>query len=806
MRRPIRVLAPLSALAFAAGACTNAKVAEPKATAVAITVSAPSVVAGNANLIARAQVFDHGVPILGAPVTFTAGSATQSAVTSSADGFASATFSLTVAGATTVSAASNAISDSTTVTVTPADPSALTLEVGNGNQTVDADTGAISWSVTVTDAFANVTNAPAMISVDAPAATIQGTAIANLRTAGTYVVSATVAGFPAVVGSAGLIVTHGAATQVVANVGEGAVGAQQSVDIYCDEKDAWGNATGGTFTAGTDVTTNPATTVTLVSGNHFQASGFLATGTYTAMCSNGTASDAKSFQVVAQNPTNSVVASLSSTIVQAGGATGAGSTTLTCSEVDGFGNPVAATIDATLTDPNGSIFPQAGAGPYTINNLTLLGSWSVTCTDANDNALTDSKQFQVIDTTPPTASITFTGANRLGNTTQTTDKKYAPQTILSFHITAFDQLAVGSEAINVTGPVTVIGSSVHTETSNATSGSFDVQLRVINEAATFSPIVVTAAATDIAGNRTVSATQLTYTVDPAVAFNVAPGAQIRTVYEQAQTATSDPSPLALASTAGDLYLTESDGTNEGSLLRLSTTTSGQVSTVLSDFIPAQTDVPTSGLVSVPGGYGTAGATLFQTLAGNGGEVDEIVAGVPSAFSIAPITDNDLAYGTVGTNMGLFVAEANGLSGFQEIDYLDTTGASTPVWVDTANLLATTVSAVAVEGAGDVLVGSNGGNIVKVTAAGANASTFITVGLGIKDIVLGTGNRALVSANANFVSAYDLTTAAGTNVCSDFNAAGPMAVDGSGALYVADQNVYTPYLSVPVIRIYKVTGY
>lgn len=766
--------------------CTKAKLGDPTPNGITLSADQSRVTADGGAVTVHAQVFEDGVALLNQAVTFSIAGGVSApqvvAFTTSTSGIATTTFTgLRTAGSgsiiATAGASASTISTSTPITVTPGQPSSLALTAVS--QSLTADVGVQTFSTLAKDAFTNtIADAAIGISTDAPGAAVQGTQISNLHIAGSYLIRATVEGFPSVVDSAGFMVTSGAAAQVVGSLGQSAVGQASTLDIYCDEKDPFGNATG--VTAGTVVTTNPASTVASAGGNHFTATAFPTVGASTATCSQGGRTSVRSFQVVAQSATNSIVASLNKTLIQAGAASTA---TLTCKKVDGYGNTIATTFTTANVNAGGSGAVITGANPFTLTGFTSPGIFEATCNDPGATLTANGVTFQVTDTIAPTIT-SLTVAASTGFPGVTPDGKYGPGTSVTFRATATDAGGIASESLGITGPASAQTASSHLESGSPKSTTTDFAVLVSPGATTFSTITIAVQITDRSGNS--SASTISITVDPAAGFKFGTGVtSIRTLFERPTDMTGFPILEALVSTAGNFYVTENTQ-GDGEMIRIPAT-AGTAFTVV---VPTFAMLPPSshGLVHVAGGYG--GHTIFQTVTG---QVDSIDSGVANTFATAPTAPFDMIYNGV---IGLAYSDAN------RIETLSSTGVSTILWNDSTNLGGGALRGLADLGTGNLLVGGINGSLFSVNQSTGVPTPFIGTnpsGGPTFDIVIGNSAKILLCSQTNTV---DRLSSTGTNlgaVSNDFNAVATLALDASGNLYVGD-NLLGLY------RVYKVVGY
>ena len=249
----------------ASGSCKKAELGDPTPTGITAQVDSSSITADDGSVVVRAQVFEDGVALLDEPVRFSIdGALSQPEVIVPTDpltGVAEYTFTnlRTVGSGNVIASAGDvttAVTASAPLTVTPGIPATVSVDAGGS---VIADQGSAVLTVAATDAYANaIPSAAVNLSTNAPGAIIVGNTLQNLHVAGTWSLVGSVAGSPAVTGTDGYVVTAGAAAQAKTSLGQSVVGKLQSLDIYCDELDAFGNSrtVGGTWVL-SEVSTSP---------------------------------------------------------------------------------------------------------------------------------------------------------------------------------------------------------------------------------------------------------------------------------------------------------------------------------------------------------------------------------------------------------------------------------------------------------------------------------------------------------------------------------------------------------------------
>lgn len=775
--------------AFAASSCKNAELGDPTPTGITVSVDASSITADDGSVTVRAQVFEDGIALLEEGVTFSIdGALAQTpviALTDPTTGIAEHTFAnlRTVGSGNVIVSAGDvttAVTASAPLTVTPGLPATLTVDAGGS---ANADQGSSAIEIAAIDAYSNpVPTAPINLSTDAPGAIIANGTLQNLRVAGNWSLLASIVGYPAVSGTDGYIVTAGTAQQAKASLGQSTVGKLQTLEIYCEEQDQYGNATGAPFAATTQVFTTPSSTITSLGGGHFTASGFTVTGPATAHCDKGSIEDVKTFQVVAQTADNTVVANLDRSVVE-GGMTA----TLTCTELDPFGNDTGAAFTDVTTTATGAVITGSG-NTFMLQNLKAKGTFSATC---NLGGASNSDAFAVVDTTPPVITefaITAPGTPHNGGL----DGRHGRNETVTITMTAFDVMGLSRQEVGFvsgTGSQTAPNPALVSGTGATSAFSYAVN----PDASTFAQIVLRGQAADATGNTTNFPADITITVDPGAGIAVSDLAvSIRTHWEHP---TLGIFPVALVSSGSTVYVKNLTGLAAADEIRR-IPSEGTVSTVVaSDFIPGQDDNSDLGFVHVPGTFG--GRTLFHSLVGGtSGQIGAFAGSMPLTHSLDPIKPRDMDYGTVGADTGLYYFDDGGV--FPTILRSDAGGAVTPFFVATNGQLAN-ASGLAVLGDG-IFVG-NGTNILRVAGSPPAAATFAP-GEGF-DLCVGTGSKLLsVDGAGNLSRITTLAPIVNTSLTAGLDAALGCAVTPSGEALVLDAGD----LVTRPARVYKVTGY
>lgn len=518
MRSMCRVLAS-ALLLVAASACEKAEFEKAKPEAVVITLSTGVVSADDGTLTVHLQALDKGVPVLEQPVRVSITGATpaaeQTVTTDAATGVATATFTgLDTAGTSTVNAAAGAgageVTASATFEVVPGVPATISLTAADtsilAGETVDSQ-------LTVADAAGNALAVDVSVSTDAPDALFSSGGIIEFQRAGQWTVFAEYSGLSGLSGTSsfGVTVDPAAAAQVTSELAQSAVGQQQTLDVACAQFDAFGNERSFSWTAA-NLDTVPAAGVIVedatVNGL-FHVSGFATYGVYTATCDDGAGNTSvDTFTVVQEAAANSVVAAADVSQIEAS----SGTLTVTCKEVDGFGNDVGTAFDApanfTTTAPG--VIAEPMPNTFTVTGVTVKGTFTATCDNGTDS---DLETFMVVDTTAPTSDAPALSPPPAG--------LYAAGTVLRVTANnAADAVGLASATISlVSGPATFVSPSVIALGGVATADPFfDVRLDGVTTGT--SGVLVRVQIEDTTGN-VFQAADVSVTVDVAATNVVA---------------------------------------------------------------------------------------------------------------------------------------------------------------------------------------------------------------------------------------------------------------------------------------------
>lgn len=506
MRSMLRVLTAASLL-VAASACQKAEFEKVSPEALIMSLSTGVVSADDASLTVSVQAVDDGVAVLEEDILFTIGgtcvAAPQTVPTDPSSGLAIATFAgLDAAGACTVTAATlgdvTATADFQVVAGAPA-----TLTFVNIGQ-IDILAGEeVTFSVSILDSALNPVALAADVTTDSPGAIFSATGI-TYEEAGTFSILASLDGFPALSDSIDVTVAPDSAAQVTTALLQTSVGQQQELLVTCTELDAFGNVRPDPFDS-TEVTTAPAAGSITEDGTVaglFHISGFSTFGVYVVTCVNLALSDDKTFAVVQQGGANSVVASANLTLVEAG----TGTLTVTCTEVDQFGNDVGTQFNpgtGFVTTASGVALAEPSPNVFTATGITAKGVFAATCSNGTDS---DSELYTVGDSTAPTeTAFTVTGGTG----------PYAAGTTVTVNLDVQDVIGVANESlVLVSGPGVITSPATILETT-ADPPSRSFQLRLDGTVGSASTVVVRGLAADTTGNLRATASTLSIAVDPA---------------------------------------------------------------------------------------------------------------------------------------------------------------------------------------------------------------------------------------------------------------------------------------------------
>ena len=742
-------------LSFAA--CTKVDLEDPEPAGVQISLSGSPIDADDGAITVTAQLLDDkGVPILEAPLLFhltaPAGGtapADQTILTDDTFGFAEAIFTnVDRAGLWTVAVSLGSVTNNASFTVEPGDPASLSFALA---ATSIAAGDGTAWTANVSDVSGNAIS-DAAISVlpsngDVAFVYPVPGEITLTQAATGVSVRAEVAGFPALTQFDTLDVTPGDATQVTTALSTAAVGQLETLTITCKELDAYGNERTQANFQTSDVTISPAAgTLVETTPNTFQASGWTSVGLRTATCDLGAFDDDKSFNVVFQTATNTVLATKSASSVSPGS-----SLTVNCKEFDTFGNLVpTAMADWTVeltTDPDGSVTINSADGnaadgiDWTIGatgTLNTQGAYIVRCT-SDTSSQQDSDDFVVVDLTPPGITSVVVSAATGVNGVQT-DRHYAPGTSITFQVNATDNVGVRTVEVSlVSGQGAANEVDVFSTSADTTNVTTTVAGSISGVASTFGQLVYRITVTDRAGNTT-SQNQAAFIVDPAVALDADGTLKIRTYYESLA---ADPRAVGVA-THGTGFLVQlaDDATNDiEQIIRLSGVTVGSASTFANAGFPAAD--ASGGITVTASPFG--GRTVFQALVpsligsvnGTGGHV-----AFSSNLAVQPL---DVAFGNLGV-LGDRLHYIDVGTTPNEIHAVDSAGVASVYFTDGADPLA---------------------NVFRVTKDPASARLLLPDTSGviheIVDDTAGAGLRnalALTPANLPANSATDIVVANG----------------------------------------------
>lgn len=803
MRSISRLVVPL--FLFGSSACQKAEFADPEATVLTLSLSSGVISADDASLTVTAAALADGVAVLEEPVTLSVGGACtapqQTMQTDPDSGVAVVVFAgLDSAGDCTVSAdLSNGVSASVGFQVVPGAPTSILVTPTSDTSILAGET--VSYTVEVRDAASNLVPVAVDMATDAPEAQMVTAGSIRFLRAGQWTAFAEVLGFPSVTGTAEFAVTvdPASAAQVTTTIAQSSVGQQQVLDVTCTQMDAFGNLRSFAWDA-TDVTVEPAASVVedaTVNGL-FHVSGFVTQGIYSVTCDDGANSDLDSFAVVEQALGNSVLATANRSSIEAG----TGVLTVTCRELDDFGNELATDfglggVPNFTTTATGTV-QEPTVNTFTVSNVTVPGSYTALCDSGTDQ---DTENFTVVDTTPPT--ITFNAVTAAsGPEGIQADSRYAPGTQLTVSVSASD--IVGISRIDVLGAGDYATFFPVPGTTSVTSHPFEI---VIDPTlATFTQVVLRTQATDNSGNVRQSA-DLVFTVDPAKAIDVASGITLVTVFESPDNLGT---PISVAvSSEGTLYVERSEVMpGQDQIIQITGET-----TYLSrrlDFVSGTPDLLSGGLIVTPTYGSPTGYQIFHTLVSSTGYIAALSdsnAHVP--FSTFPTTPMDLAFGNVG-GTDLFCIDAdNGLSQ-AAILRVNANGNTTTIFTDTTSSVLQGAIAIGA-GAGFLWIPKPDGRVVQMDGVGAHDNgTAGQINFGEPhdafDIAIGGATQRVLVAGASSRTVYRAT--AGTRtviapVATSFDTPVGLTINATNnQLFILDRGT----LGGRPWRIYRAVGY
>ena len=356
MPSSIRV-AVCASLLVSAAACQKAEFDKPQPQALVVTLSSGVISADDGTISVSVAAVEDGSPVLNESVTATIGgacaAAPQTLDTSPTSGLAVFDFTgLDSAGGCTVTVTARALTEVANFEVAAGAPATIAL-AAVGATAIQAGES-VGYSVVINDAAANDVSVGVSITTDAPGSINNADGTIDFTIAGSWQVFAQVIGFPALSGTDnfGVTVAAAGAAQVTTTLLQSSVGQQQTLDLTCAQFDAFGNPIANNFTAA-DVSTNPAASsiVEDATPNLFHISGFPTFGIFVATCDDGALFDDETFSVGQQAGTSSAIATADLAQIEAG----TGVISVTCREVDGFGNDLGSTFERIRMWPSGVV-------------------------------------------------------------------------------------------------------------------------------------------------------------------------------------------------------------------------------------------------------------------------------------------------------------------------------------------------------------------------------------------------------------------------------------------------------------------